>query len=85
MEDKILTDSVKRIANHYITLSIAKNDCDLAVKSEIEMLVANSNDVITPATKKNIKKVAKSIADEAINALSEETHDLDMLIRNFVG
>lgn len=81
MDNKTLLDSLRRMATAYSELDRAKSDCADVIDSEIDLLVAASNDPITAGQKKSIKKIAKSMADEKVESLTEEAQGMaDLLL-----
>lgn len=80
----MISECVKRCANHYQAFEQAKSDCDEAVQSEIDLLVSESSERIAAVTKKAIKKAAKAIASGKSDALKTEADALSDVIEQSV-
>lgn len=92
MENKIMSNKqellvccISRARSAYYQLNVAKTDCDQVVNSEIEQLVASCDEKITAADKKNIKKIAKALADEKIKPLTREAMSLSAILLGVNG
>ena len=76
----MITECVGKCSNHYHALEQAKSDCNDAVDSEIDLLVSQSTEKITVATKKAIKKAAKAIASGKLADLRRDTGALSDVV-----
>ena len=87
MKSEKIIECIRRAASAYRALESAKSECEDAVDSEIDLLVAECSEPITDADKKTIRKIAKAAAasGKKMAALTSETMSLAGILVAMVG
>ena len=76
--------AVEDMAMHYRALAEAKEDCKGQVAARMELLVAESETLITKEDKVNLKRAAKALAAEKTDKVKAEAEELATLM-NEIG